>query len=62
MADFKYEASGASTPYNSFGWMFESVLKAYPRNMIWGVISPDDWYVKTAIGDNAISDFINSIP
>ena len=31
-------------------------------NEQWGVLAPDAWYVKTAIGDNAISDFINSIP
>ena len=31
-------------------------------NEQWGVLAPDAWYVKTAIGDNAISNFINSIP
>jgi hypothetical protein len=28
----------------------------------WGVIGPDAWYVRTAIGDDAISEFINRIP
>ena len=28
----------------------------------WGVVTPDAWYVRTAIGDDAISEFINRIP
>ena len=27
-----------------------------------GVVAPDAWYVKTAIGEDAIPQFINSIP
>jgi len=28
----------------------------------WNVVAPDAWYVRTAVGGNAISEFINLIP
>ena len=28
----------------------------------WGVVAPDAWYVKTAVGENSISEFIDRTP
>ena len=28
----------------------------------WNMVGPDAWYVRTAVGGNAISEFINLIP
>tara|TARA_R100000406_G_C3105344_1_gene123026 strand:- start:773 stop:1111 length:339 start_codon:yes stop_codon:yes gene_type:complete len=43
------------------GKAVNSKSEIHPDNQ-WMVSGPDAWYVRTAIGDNAISEFIDRIP
>lgn len=44
-----------------FGKAVRTDSDIHPNNQ-WNVVAPDAWFVKTAIGEDAISEFINRIP
>jgi len=59
--------------YSAHGYVFitpSSLLLTKPvqskselhPNEQWGVVAPDAWYVKTAVGENSISEFIDRTP
>ncbi len=39
----------------------ESNIDIHPDEQ-WGVVTPNAWYVKTALGENSISEFIDRTP